>query len=83
MANENIGSINCQYHEQPLKAAVRRDRKDKLYIYCDECGIISPRAAKFQTYIKANMTSNEPTPGPEKIPTPGPENKTNDLDGWF
>jgi len=55
VANENLGSIPCKFHDVPIEAHVRRDRKGKLYIYCDECGITSPRAAKFQEYIHKNM----------------------------
>ncbi len=81
MANENIGHIDCQYHDAPLPAVVRRDRKEKLYIYCEECGIISPRAAKFQTYIIKNMRSDlklelEPTAEIK-------QNENEDKDGWL
>ena len=74
MANENIGGIDCNYHLEPVAAAVRRDRKGKLYIYCPECGIISPRNAKFQDYILQNMTQGkEPTPEPAPTQEPAPE----------
>jgi len=86
MANENIGTINCEFHDEPQKAHVRRDRKDKLYIYCDECGITSPRAAKFQEFIIKKMKpielkqapepATEKEPAPEKEPGEAPKNKT-------
>ena len=78
MANENIGTINCEFHDEPRQAHVRRDRKDKLYIYCDECGITSPRAAKFQEFIIKKMKPIElkQAPAPEPAPEPVPKNKT-------
>ena len=69
MANEDIGAIDCKHHLEPVGAVVRRDRKGKLYIYCNECGIISPRNAKFQDYILQNMTSAKPAPA-EPAPAP-------------
>jgi len=74
MANENIGTINCEFHDEPQVAHVRRDRKNKLYIYCDECGITSPRAAKFQEFIikKMKPIDSAPEPAPESAPEPAP-----------
>jgi hypothetical protein len=80
MANENLGSISCKFHDEPKTAHVRRDRKGKLYIYCDDCGITSPRAEKFQRYIEKEAVmfgETAPTPEPEPVPAPVPaKNKT-------
>jgi len=77
MANEDLGEIKCGYHVEPVDAVVRRDKKGKLYIYCPECGIISPRNAKFQSYIENNMTAFNVEPVPEKeagpVARPEPE----------
>lgn len=56
MANENIGNITCSHHREPLQAFVRKDKRDKLYIYCPKCGIIAPKAHTFQDFIKENAT---------------------------
>lgn len=77
MANENLGTIGCQFHDEPYPAHVREDKKGKLYIYCDLCGITSPRAAKFQEYMNKNMrpivgATPEPTPEPTPEATPEP-----------
>lgn len=88
MANKNIGLINCTFHDEPQAAYVRRDRKEKLYIYCDDCGITSPRAAKFQTYILKNMKKIEVDEEGEELykpeaPEATPEVKKQQKDDWL
>ncbi len=54
MANENIGSIDCPFHSVKHEAHVRKDKHQKMYIFCEACGLIAPKLTGFQEYIKAN-----------------------------
>lgn len=54
MANNNIGTIHCHFHDGA--AFIRENVKGKRYIHCEQCGIIQPTKAPFQHYIEVNAT---------------------------
>jgi len=82
MANENIGEIDCPFCMG--RAFVRQSIKGKLYIYCDDDGIIQPTKPNFQHYIKEHCEmyatpeadyngGGEPEPEQLAEPEPKPE----------
>lgn len=52
MANNTIGECACPFCQEP--ADVRKNVKGKVYLYCDNCGMIQPNLAGGQDWILAN-----------------------------
>lgn len=51
MANENLGEISWHCHKDSFTAFIRKDRREKLYIYCNQCGIFGAKGRTFQSHI--------------------------------
>ena len=50
--NTDVGEIICKHHDNDVVIAfVRKDRKDKFYYHCPECGLIAPKSDKFQKWV--------------------------------
>lgn len=54
---------------------IRRNVKKKLYLMCEECGMLHYNAPGGQAYLAAALgdVPPEPTPAPEPAPEPKPE----------